>query len=220
MTDGSYPDYVLVKQEVSLRIDHIIYAAPDLDAAVDALEERFGVRAAGGGQHTGQGTHNRLLALGPHTYLEIVAPDPGQPEPPAPRPYGVDGVTEAGLVGWALATDDIERARSVAKANGFAPGDVIEGHRLTAQGDVLRWRLTGNALTAGVVPFLISWGDTPLPAASAPRGLTLDALHVEHPDPGIEKSLRALGADVPVRRAPKPALVARITGPNGSDVLR
>ena len=52
---------------------------------------------------------NTLLALGPRTYLEIVAPDPNQPEPAAPRPYGVDGVTRAGLVGWALTRDDIER---------------------------------------------------------------------------------------------------------------
>jgi len=80
-----------------MRIDHLVYAAPDLDAAVAAVERRFGVRAAGGGQHVGQGTHNRLLALGPATYLEIVAPDPHQPEPPGPRPYGVDGVTGPGL---------------------------------------------------------------------------------------------------------------------------
>ena len=46
-------------------VDHIIYAAPDLDSAVDDLETRLGVRAAGGGQHIGQGTHNKLLALGP-----------------------------------------------------------------------------------------------------------------------------------------------------------
>lgn len=117
-----------------MRIDHIIYAVPDLEEAVEDLEQRLGVRPAGGGQHDGQGTRNRLLALGPRTYLEIAAPDPHQPEPAAPRPYGVEGVTRAGLVGWALACDDIEEALGAARARGFDPGDVIDGHRLTAAG--------------------------------------------------------------------------------------
>ena len=128
-----------------MRIDHIIYAAPDLEAAVDVIEKRLGVRAAGGGQHVGQGTHNTLLALGPRTYLEIVAPDPNQPEPAAPRPYGVDGVTRAGLVGWALTRDDIERAVSEARAKGFDPGDVIDGHRVTATGSPsYEWAVVPN----------------------------------------------------------------------------
>lgn len=204
-----------------MRIDHIIYAAPDLEAAVDVIEKRLGVRAAGGGQHVGQGTHNTLLALGPRTYLEIVAPDPNQPEPAAPRPYGVDGVTRAGLVGWALTRDDIERAVSEARAKGFDPGDVIDGHRVTATGSVLRWRLTRNALTAGVIPFLISWGDTPHPASSAPPGLALESLHIEHPDPAVVIAhLHALGAHVEVRPAREPAIVVRVMGPNGRDEIR
>lgn len=202
-------------------IDHLVYAAPELDAAVDAVEERFGVRAAGGGQHTGLGTHNTLLALGPRTYLEIIAPDPRQPEPDLPRPFGVDGVTRPGLVGWAVSCDDIDQARADAAAGGFDPGAVIDGQRRTASGEMIRWRLTSNALSGGVVPFLISWGNTPSPAVSAPSGLLLESLHVEHPDPAlITAHLRALKADVEVRRAPKPALVAHIAGPTGHHVLR
>jgi hypothetical protein len=202
-------------------VDHIIYAAPDLDSAVDDLETRLGVRAAGGGQHIGQGTHNKLLALGPATYLEIIAPDPNQPDPAAPRPYGVEGVARAGLVGWALTTDDIQAAIADARAKGFDPGPVIDGHRLTSDGIELRWQLTSNALTAGVIPFLISWGATPHPAASAPIGLTLESLHIQHPDPkSLRGPLQALGADVKVRGATESALVAHLHGPRGRSELR
>ncbi|MEO3776519.1 VOC family protein [Micromonospora sp. B11E3] len=202
-------------------IDHIIYAHPDLDTAVTQLEERLGVRALGGGKHVGQGTHNKLLALGPRTYLEIVAPDPDQAEPPHPRPYGVDGVTRGGLVGWAVECDDIDAALARARRHGFDPGDVIDGRRVGPTGEMLRWRLTRNALNAGLVPFLISWGDTPHPARSAPRGLLLESFHVEHPDPeSLRPVLAALGADVQVEPAADAALVARLGGPNGSTELR
>src|SRR5215213_2078565 len=106
----------------------------DLENGVREIEERFGVRADGGGQHVGQGTHNKLLALGPAAYLEIIAPDPTQPEPPDPRPYGVDGITHSGLVGWAIACGNIDDSLEVARAAGYDPGEVIEGHRLTASG--------------------------------------------------------------------------------------
>jgi len=204
-----------------MRIDHLVLAVPDLDDGVAQIEERFGVRAEGGGQHLGQGTHNKLLALGPSTYLEIIAPDPAQPELAGPRPYGVDGVVRSGLVGWAVACADIDLAVDRSRAAGFDPGDVIEGQRRTVDGTTLRWRLTGNARTAGVIPFLISWGDTPHPAASAPSGLRLESLEIEHPDPeSIARTLRILGATVPVIRAGHAALVAKIIGPNGAGQLR
>jgi hypothetical protein len=202
-------------------IDHIIYAAPDLDAATVEIEQRFGVRAAGGGQHLGQGTHNRLLALGPRSYLEIIAPDPEQHEPAAPRPYGVDGVTSGRLAGWALGCTDIDEALATARANGFDPGDVIDGRRLTDTGTLLTWRLTSNALTGGLIPFLISWGETRHPASTAPGGLVLESLQIEHPDPpDLLRPLVALGAQIEVRPAPTSALVALISGPHGSDQLR
>jgi catechol 2,3-dioxygenase-like lactoylglutathione lyase family enzyme len=204
-----------------MRIDHVIYAAPDLEAAVTAMNGRLGVRAVGGGQHLGQGTHNTLLALGPLAYLEIIAPDPQQPEPAVPRPYGVDGVTGAGLVGWALACDDIEKAVGQARARGFDPGDVIDGHRLSATGTMLRWRVTRNALTAGVIPFLISWGDTPHPRTTATPGVTLESLTIEHPDPdSVVARLHCLDAEVEVRPAREPALVLQVRGPTGRHEIR
>ena len=202
-------------------VDHLVYAAPDLGAAVAEVEERFGVRAQAGGKHIGLGTRNALLALGPQTYLEIIAPDPGQPEPPMPRPFGVNAVSRGGLVSWALACDDIDAAVAAARSHGYDPGEVADGQRVGPTGTVLQWRVTLNATPGGVVPFLISWGDTEHPARSAPQGLTLEAFHVDHPDPAsLAPPLMALGADVEIRPAAAAALVARLSGPNGSTVLR
>ncbi len=202
-------------------IDHLVYAAPDLQAAVADVAERFGVRARIGGRHVGRGTRNALLALGPQTYLEIIAPDPEQPEPAVPRPFGLDSADRGRLVRWAVACEDIDAAVAGARGHGYDPGDVVDGHRAEPAGTVLRWRMTSGELADGLAPFLISWGDTEHPARSAPRGLTLEAFHIEHPDPpSLLPALTALGADAEIKPAAAAALVARLSGPNGSMVLR
>ena len=207
--------------EAHVLIDHLVYAAPDLATAVAAVAERFGVRAQAGGRHIGLGTCNALLALGPRTYLEIIAPDPQQPDPPGPRPFGLDGVSRGGLAGWALACDDIDAAVAQARRHGYDPGDVTSMQRAAPGGTLLQWRLTPIAMTGGPIPFLISWGATAHPAGSAPPGLILESFHLEHPAPAsLAPLLTALGADVAVQPAATPALVARVSGPNGSQVLR
>ncbi len=204
-----------------MRIDHLIYAAPGLAMAVADMEERFGVRAQAGGRHTGLGTHNALLALGPLTYLEIIAPDPEQPGPSMPVPFGVDRVTRGGLVGWALACHDIDGTVAKARSHGYDPGKVIDGQRVGPTGTVLRWRAAGSMLADTLIPFLICWGDTEHPARTAPPGLILESVQIEHPDPAsVTPMLAAIGADVAVKAATAPALVAHLRGPNGSKVLR
>ena len=202
-------------------VDHLIYAVPELSPAVADLEDRFGVRAQAGGRHIGLGTHNALLALGPRTYLEIIAPDPGQPEPSMQRPFGVDDLRSGTLVGWALACDDIDRAVAEARSHGYDPGEPGGGQRVGPSGVVLRWRATGSALAGALVPFLICWSDTEHPASSAPHGLSLTSLRIEHPDPrSLTPALAALGAGIEVSSAAAPALVAQLSGPTGIKVLR
>jgi Glyoxalase-like domain len=207
--------------EVHVRVDHLIYAVPDLAVAVTDLEGRFGIRAQYGGKHIGLGTHNALLALGPVTYLEIIAPDPGQPVPSLPRPFGIDNVTRGKLAGWAIACDDIDGAAAHARSHGYDPGEVSTGQRVGPAGTVLRWRGTSGALADALIPFLICWGDTEHPARSAPPGLILESLHIEHPDPtSLVPLLLALGAHAEVSPAAAPALVAHVSGPTGAQVLR
>jgi hypothetical protein len=202
-------------------IDHLVYAAPDLQAAVADIEERFGVRARMGGRHVGRGTRNALLALGPQTYLEIIAPDPEQPESAVPRPFRLDGASRGRLVRWALACEDIDAAVAGARSHGYDPGDVVDGQRAEPAGTMLRWRMTSGEPAGGLAPFLISWGDTEHPARSAPRGLTLEAFHIEHPDPpSLLPALTALGADAEIKPTAAAGLVARLSGPNGSMMLR
>ncbi len=88
-------------------LDHLVYAAPDLEAAVDDLERRFGVRAVPGGSHPGRGTRNALIGLGEGAYLEILAPDPDQPLPDGPRWLGADASAGPRLTSWAVRTSDL-----------------------------------------------------------------------------------------------------------------
>jgi hypothetical protein len=96
------------------RVDHLVYAVPDLDAAVADLERRLGVRASPGGPHPGRGTRNALIALDADSYLEILAPDPAQPAPVGGRWFGVDPVTPARLAGWAVKGRDLARVAASA----------------------------------------------------------------------------------------------------------
>jgi hypothetical protein len=206
-------------------LDHLIYAGPDLDAAVDDLERRIGLRAAPGGSHPGRGTRNALIGLGAGAYLEILAPDPDQPSPDGPRWLGADGSTGPRLTSWAVRTSNLSGVARSAQAAGVRLGDVIAGSRRRADGVLLSWRLTdpraGDATEDGLVPFFIDWGSSPHPAASAPEGVTLAALRGEHPRPGDAATLLgSLGLELPVTKGPRPALIAVLDTPKGLVELR
>lgn len=205
------------------RVDHLVYAAPDLEAAVDALEAKLGVRAAAGGRHPNEGTHNFLMALGPAVYLEIVGPDGQAASPSRPRWFGIDALAEPRLVAWAAREENLERVAALAATAGLRLGAVGSGSRQTADGHLLSWRFTDPRMVVegGVVPFLIDWGQTPHPALSAPRGAILEGLRAEHPEAErVQETLAILGLTLPVRRGPGPALIALLETPKGAVELR
>jgi Glyoxalase-like domain len=93
-----------------VRIDHVIYAAADLDAAAARVETALGVAAVPGGRHDGLGTHNRIVPLG-GGYLELLGV--ADPEEATSSDFG-RGLLERlerdgdGLFGWVVAVDDVD----------------------------------------------------------------------------------------------------------------
>jgi hypothetical protein len=199
-------------------VDHLVYAAPDLDDGVERIAALLGVRPQSGGRHAAWGTRNALLSLGARTYLEVIAPDPERADPAPPTLLGIDRLAEPALVTWAARVEGIDRRADGALRRGLGPLLVLDGSRRSPDGDTLSWKLTDpeDMRCHGVVPFLIDWMDSPHPAERAPAGCELVGLRAEHPDPGCALPLlAALDIALPVSEGPVPALIATIRSPAG-----
>lgn len=193
---------------MSARVDHLMWAVPDLDTAIEDLHARTGVRPARGGTHPGQGTRNALLALGPRCYLEVLAPDPEQP-PSGGLAHLIAGLRTPRLVTFAVAVEGLVQ---------MGLQGIVAMSRTTPDGVELRWELaflTGHPFGLSM-PFVIDWRDSPHPAATAPAGCTLAALHLAHPDaPGLQTAIASLGLSLVVEQAATPCLTADLDTPAG-----
>ena len=197
-----------------------MYAAADLDQGIAEIERLLGVSASLGGRHPPWGTRNALAALGPSSYLEIIAPDssPIAKE----RPFGLDTDRPSRLVAWAAKRSGLANVRDAAAQQGVPLGEVLSGSRKRPDGVTLTWELTDLrcVVADGIVPFFIDWGSSPHPAVAAAKGATLVKLLAEHPDADhVRRALRAISLDLEVRTGPTPALIAEIDCPNGLVVL-
>lgn len=211
------------EQALLTKIDHLVFATPDLAAGIVQVERLLGVSAVPGGQHPGWGTRNALIGLGDNTYLEIIGPDPDQPKPARPRRFGIDELQAPRLVTWAAKGTNLEAIVENAKSHGLDLGQVQSGSRRRPDGVLLSWRLTVSpTLTAdGLVPFFIDWGKTPHPAAALPKGCVLVALRAEHPDGNrVQAELSTLGLSLRVNSGSAPAITATIRTPKGDVELR
>ena len=202
-------------------LDHLVYAVPDLAAAVDDFEARTGIRPVEGGSHSGRGTANHLVGLGT-AYLEIIGPDPDQPDHDGPRPFAVSGDMAPRLATWAVRTTDLNAAVTAARRCGYDPGEVVAMSRRTTAGDLLEWRLTlpDAPLYDGLVPFLIDWGATTHPSSRALPQAELTSFTATHPTPdGVRRVLELLGVELPVEAGSSAALHAELQTPRGRVIL-
>jgi hypothetical protein len=179
-----------------MRLDHVIWATRDLDAAAARFESAYGLAATGGGRHEGMGTHNRIVPLG-GGYVELLAIADAEEAAASPLGRFVDAAAE-GWMGWAVVVDDVD---AVAERLGTEL-TVIARAGFTA-------RLTGvaDALAEPTLPFFLQRDEgTPDPGeAGAAGGLAWVEVA------GDAERLREWldGAELPVRVRPgDPALLA------------
>ncbi|MEM7727974.1 MAG: VOC family protein [Pseudomonadota bacterium] len=183
-------------------VDHLVYAAPELDAACRQIEALTGVTPSFGGVHGHGLSHNALIGLGPDCYLEIYAPTPGT----TPTSEGADDWIEfcCGLDAPRLMTvclrPDIDMSALARRAqNGHL---TMEGpdrwSRTRPDGMTLEWVLLEPIMPEHdfLVPFFIDWLDSPHPSGDAPQGCALHSLTYQTSQPeSLEAVFRTLGLD-------------------------
>lgn len=205
------------------QIDHVILGGPDLGELEAYAEEQLGVKPRPGGAHPGWGTRNSLVGLGGQCYLELVAPDPDQPEPDGPRPFRVDELREPTLVGWALRVSGLPDRVASARERGVDPGDPRAMSRTTPDGAELSWQLTPvDTDLDGMVPFLIDWDSTEHPSVGL-EAVQLVSVRVRHPEAvrlrGALEALHAPRGPIQVRVGEPVRMSLVISTPDGQIIL-
>lgn len=204
-----------------MKLDHLLWAVPDLDYGIARFEELTGLRPAVGGTHPGFGTRNALASLG-ETYIEVIAPDPAQ---------SLDGTRGADfakldapyLYSAAFSTDDLDGARAGATAAGLDSGAIVDMSRTRPDdGVTLQWailRLSHREL-GDRFPFLIDWKGSPHPSGTAPGGLKLLDFRAVSTNPDdLASAFAGVGMDLPVEQGARSGFSARLATPKGEITL-
>ena len=200
-------------------LDHLVVAGTDLSAVVAWWASVSGHQPTAGGAHPGRGTRNALVGLGP-AYLELIGPDPDQPTPTSPRPFGIDDLPEHSirLVTLALSVDDLDQACRIMADHdiGFTAPQPMS--RARPDGAVLSWRLAFPYGFDGVLPFLIQWEDQAQhPALDLPAGCTLDSVVGRQPEADrLSPALASIEAPYQLEPADRPGLSAVVATPGGA----
>ncbi len=136
-------------------IDHIVIAGRDLDRLV-ADFTAFGLTPDPGGVHADGQTHNALIGFEDGSYLELIAPVPGQTA--ASHGWAQFMNDNAGVCAWAIRSDDIKSDVESYRARGVMVNEPRQGGRNRPDGVRLEWIVAGMGDTSAIgsaLPFLI-----------------------------------------------------------------
>lgn len=121
-----------------LYVDHAILGVDDLASAAHDYATRLGFAVSAGGTHP-TGTHNRLIVLDPE-YLELIASMPGATLPPD-SPITALFTRGPGVLGFALASDDIVEDTEAMRSRGLVVRGPRTGRLERADGTARGWHM-------------------------------------------------------------------------------
>ena len=205
-------------------VDHLLLGTRDLDAGIEWVAKKFGVKAAVGGSHPGRGSRNALIAFRQRRYLEIIAPDPAQP--PENLTRNLRTLEEPRLIAWASASTDLSALAKRLQERGQRVTGPLDGARIRPDGGKLAWRTLSleeafEQAGADPIPFFIQWSpESSHPSQDSPQGCDVIGFAIEHPKADAVRALLAqAGIDADVRQAKSCRLIAALDTPKGRVVL-
>jgi len=186
-------------------LDHIIWAAPDLEYATRHFETLTGVRPQYGGRHASGLTHNALVGLGGRCYLEILSPTGPDASHDDDWSRFARATPEPRLLTYCMRSPHpLHELGSLAAALGCSGGAVAANGRTTPEGVALRWQWLApqQASFGRAFPFFIDWQNSPHPAesfaaAQPDAAIRLASFAVGHPAAAsLEALLTRLGSPI------------------------
>lgn len=151
-----------------LALDHVVIRVQNLAAAIENYAA-LGFTVVRGGEHSGLGSCNALIAFEDDAYLELIAFPNGSMPPPVPKGECFRELAAAGrsplecrclawktapegLTDFALVPENIDETVRQARTNGLVLHGPIPGGRLRPDGQQVSWQL---AVSDGFdLPFL------------------------------------------------------------------
>lgn len=173
-----------------MHVDHLVFAAGPggLEAEVQRLGERLGVRFKDGGFHPRFGTRNNILPLTDGRYLEVVEVLDHPAADKAVYGQAVRARSElgGGWLGWVVRVDDL------APIEERLGRSAVDGARHFPDGRLLEWKQIGikGLMADPQLPYFLKWESPADVLPSALHGeLGIEQIEISGSRPRVEEWL-------------------------------
>lgn len=200
-------------------IDHIVYAVPNLEVALQDFEAKTGIRPVFGGYHQTKGTKNALVNLGNKCYLEFLAIDKENTAISSPRWMGIDHIETPTITRWALKSQNLAHDSQVVQVYNPKMGELQTGQRKMSKDKLLTWQMTLPlaAPAVEIMPFFLDWSASEVhPTEQLEEQCKLLDIKVTHPSAeSLQAIFTELKLDVAILEGETAAIQMRLDTPKG-----